>query len=100
MIKMHSTNPEVKRIANELKVACEIYYHNINNIPIWYSKLVEEFDGYLSKDIISHSLDTLTDWGIAYGEYGETENGRAGYRWYIDKDSMWVIEDLYEKYYK
>lgn len=56
----------------------------------------------MSKNTVSESLDTLSDWIIIYGEYGSTENGRAGYLYFIDtKDGGdFKIRDLYEKYWK
>ena len=88
-------------------VACEIYHFNINNQPIWYSKLVSQFEGKLSKLAVSHALDVLADWGISFGEYGCTENGRAGYCLYIynfdghgDDPTGEMIKELYEKYWR
>jgi predicted transcriptional regulator len=78
-------------------VACEIYYYNQLKEPIWFTKLVKSLERHMDKTAVSCALDTLTDWMIIYGEYGETENGRAGYLWFVDNDA---IKELYEKYWR
>jgi hypothetical protein len=51
---------------------------------------------------VSNALDTLSDWMIITGEYGETTKGRAGYCFCIDTkdggDNR--IEKLYEQHWK
>jgi hypothetical protein len=96
------TDPEKKPVlSTELKVACEIYRYNLAKKPIWFTKLVEVFDGVISKQDISHALDTCTDWMIIHGHYDNLENGRAGYVYEIDLNSGGHgIPDLYEKYWK
>ena len=59
--------------------------------PIWFSKLVEELPN-LSPADISHSLDTLFDWGIIYGEYGETRPDHAGRLFKIYPEAEQMIE--------
>ena len=49
-------------------------------------QLVESLKDKMGKFAVSNALDTLTDWGIIDGEYGETENGRAGYLYRIDME--------------
>ena len=41
-----------------------IYHFNQNKYPIWFGKLVESLNGEISKNTISHAIDTLFDWGI------------------------------------
>ena len=90
------------KLSHELKVACEIWHYNELKEPIWFSKLVESLSRHMDKIVVSRSIDTLTDWMIVYGEYGETEKGRAGYCLYIDTHDGgdYRIRDLYEKYWK
>ena len=83
-----------------LKVACEIYKFNIENKPVWFGKLVESMEGVVSKNTISESLDTLTDWMIIKGHYGATGDGRASYLYEIDPDQVTMIKELYEKYWR
>ncbi|MFA5407645.1 MAG: hypothetical protein WC343_02620 [Bacilli bacterium] len=92
---------EIKNpLSNEFKVACEIYKSSENNEVIWYTKLVENLKGIISKNTISDALDTLFDWGIIKAEYGATERGRAGRLFMISNEAKPIIKDLYEKYWK
>ena len=83
--------------AHEFLVAVLIYRCNQRNEPIWYGKIVELLKDKLGKNEISHAMDTLADWMIAYGKYGPTENGRVGYCWYIDDDIEPIIRDMSER---
>ena len=89
-------------LSSELKVACEIWHYNRLNEPIWFTKLVSSLEKHMDKKVVSHALDTLTDWMIIYGEYGPTEKGRAGRVWYVDTHDGgdFRIRDLYEKYWR
>jgi hypothetical protein len=88
-------------LSPELQIACEIYHQNINKRPVWFTKLVEYFAGTFTREEVSHHLDTLTDWMIIEGGYGETVKGRAGYCFSIDLDhGGHMIPELYEKYWK
>ena len=90
------------KLSYELKVACEIWHYNALNEPIWFSKLSESLEWCMDKRSMSRAIDTLTDWMIVYGEYGCTENGRAGYCLFIDTHDGgdFRIRDLYEQYWK
>ena len=90
------------KLSSELKVACEIWHYNVLKEPIWFTKLVENLKGYMDKQTVSASLDTLEDWMIAFAEYGPTYDGHAGRVWFIDTHDGgdYRIRDLYEKYWK
>jgi hypothetical protein len=88
------------KLSNDFKIACEIYHHNINNEPIWISKLVEIFDGRLTKLEVWKSTDVLVDWMIAYYEAGSFGDGRAGFLWFIDEHTKPMIKELYENYWR
>ena len=96
---MKSTKP----VSSELFVAMMIYHiTEIKKEPVWFSKLVDSLQDYMTKNIVSESLDTLTDWIIIDGEYGPTDKGRAGYLYHIDTkdDGDFRIKELYDKYWK
>lgn len=82
--------PNKRKLSNDLLVAIQIY----KSQPSWFSKLVDEFKGILSESEISHCLDTLFDWGIIYGEYGETTPGRAGRLLKLTEDGVYIISEL------
>ena len=89
-------------LSKELKVACEIWHYNTLKKPIWFTRLVESLAWCMTKNEVSASLDTLTDWLVIYGEYGATDKGRAGYNYHIDTkdDGDFRVRDLYERYWK
>jgi hypothetical protein len=86
----------------ELKVACEIWHYQELGERLWFTKIVDSLAWCMDKKTISHSMDTLCDWGIICGEYSETEKGRVGRLFLIDTydGADFRIRDLYEKYWK
>lgn len=90
------------KISDDLKVACEIWHFNQINEPIYFTKLVESLKMYMSKQVVSHSLDTLEDWMIVYGEYGPAGEGRIARVFFIDTHDGgdFRIRELYESYWK
>ena len=91
-----------KPVSSELFVAMMIYHiTEVEKQPVWLGKLVDRLSDYMDKNHVSEALDTLDDWVIIAGEYGPTENGRAGYLYYIDtKDGGdFTIKKLYDKYW-
>ena len=87
-------------LSYELKVAAEIFGCHERGEKVWLGKLQENLTGEISKNTISAALDTLFDWGIIKAEYGETENGRAGRLLMISNETIPLIKELYEKYWK
>ena len=87
-------------LSSELKVACEIYHYNVLNEPIWFDKLFEFLSSVMNKKKVSTSIDTLFDWGILRASYGETENGEKGRLLAISQETIPLIKELYEKYWK
>lgn len=90
------------QLSNDLKVACEIYHlTEVKKERVWFTKLVDVLKDKMSKNEVSHALDTLwLDWGIVESEYGETENGRCGRLFYIDDERHGDrIKKVYEEHY-
>jgi hypothetical protein len=90
-------------VSSELFVAMMIHHiTEVKKEPVWFSKLVDELQDYMDKNIVSGALDTLTDWIIIDGEYGPTDKGRAGYLYFIDtKDGGdFRVKQLYDTYWK
>lgn len=69
----------MERLSNELKVGMVIYRMDIMGMRPYFSCLVKVLDGIMEKNVVSQALDTLEDWIMIKGEYGETYGGRAGY---------------------
>lgn len=79
-------------------------YHitEVERKPVWFGKLVESLQDYMSKIDVSASLDTLMDWFIIKGEYGPTGDGRASYLYFIDTwdGGDFRIKKLHDKYWE
>jgi len=86
-------------LSKELIVACEIYHFNFHLERIWFTKLCDSLKTHMSTNDISESLDTLSDWMIVEGNYGETEKGRAGYLYRVCENETNRIKYLYETYW-
>ena len=89
-----------KILSPDLKVACEIWHYQSIGERVWFTKLVESLSWCMDKDTISNSLDTLTDWCVVYGGYGETHDGRSGWLLFIDTQNNHIIKELYETCWK
>lgn len=87
-------------LSNEFIVASEIRHANKNDEKIWFSKLVEILKQVMARGTVAKSLDTLFDWNIVKGEYGETTPGYAGRLLKITNESKDKIDDIYEAYWK
>lgn len=89
-------------LSPEFKVAAEIYEYNEKKEKVWFNKLVKSLQskGGPSKATVAESLNSLFDWGIVKGEYGETEGGRAGRLLFITNESKDIIRDIDRKFWK
>ena len=84
----------------DLVIACQIYEMEERGNRVEFGKLVKELDGLVSKSAIPPILVTLANWGIINTEYGETEAGRAGRRYYISGEAREMIKQTYERFWK
>jgi len=95
---MKSTTP----VSYDLFVAMAIYHlTEVNKEPAHFGRIVEFVQDYVSKEDVSHAMDTLDDWMIIYGEYGPIGNGRAGRLHFIDTHDGgdFRIKELHDKYW-
>lgn len=86
-------------LSKEFIVASEIRHANRNNERIWFSKLVDILKPIMSKVTVAKSIDTLFDWNIVKGEYGETTSGHAGRLLKITNESKDKMNAVYEEYW-
>ena len=86
-------------LSKEFIVASEIRHANRNNEKIWFSKLVDILKPIMSKVTVAKSIDTLFDWNIVKGEYGETTSGHAGRLLKITNESKDKMNAVYEEYW-
>jgi predicted transcriptional regulator len=99
------TNSKKNPLSTEFMVACEIIKLRESGQKAWFSKLVETMDKKpaekrLSKATISRAINSLFDWGIVKGEYGETSPGRGGRLLLISNEAEKLVFDLYSRYWK
>lgn len=95
---MKSTKP----VSYDLFVAMAIYHlTEVNKEPAHFGRIVEFVQDYVSKEDVSHAMDTLDDWMIIYGEYGPIGDGRAGRLHFIDTHDGgdFRIKELHDKYW-
>lgn len=86
-------------LSKEFIVASEIFHANKMNEKIWFSKLVDKLKPIMSKVTVSKSIDTLFDWNIVKGEYGETTPGHSGRLLKITNESKDRMTTVYEEYW-
>ena len=87
-------------LSNDFKVACEIWYHQINGKKIWYAKLVTLLEGEISKNTITKTLDVLFDWDIVKAEYGGNDDEKPSKLLRISSGAEGIVSKLYEGYWK
>ena len=85
----------------DIVVACYVYHNQLSlEAGIPFAKLVDDFDGALSKSGILSSLNTLANWGVIRTEYGELESGRAGRLYSVSGESIVTVRTTYEQFWK
>ena len=60
-------------LSSDLKVCSVVYEYNLNGDKIWFSKLVEELKGHISKGTITKVVDRLFDLGVIDGNWEKIE---------------------------
>jgi hypothetical protein len=97
IMKNNSKN-NIDPLSIELKIACEIYRCNKNNIQCPTERLNIFFKqlGYTKKRVLQ-SIDTLFDWGIIRCEQDPDLENRI---YFITNETKPLIKSLYKKYWK
>ena len=85
-------------VSDEFLVAIEIYDLTRSGELVWFDKLVHHMSDSMDKDTIIKCRERLIDYGILKLDYGETEQGKKGRRYYIDRSAEPTIRSLHEKY--
>ena len=81
-------------LSDDLKVAIHIYKSN----EIGFSKLVDDLKSIISKNQISHSIDTLSDWGVVKGHYGKVRSGVYGRLFTVTDFAKPIIQQLIDQH--
>lgn len=93
----------ISPVDKPLFVAMAIHHlTEVNKEPAHFGRIVEFVKDYMTKEDVSHSMDTLDDWIIIYGEYGPIGGGRAGRLHFIDTHDGgdFRIKELHDKFWK
>ena len=61
-------------LSKDMIVAAEIYKYNVEEKPIFFSKLVSSLEGEVSRATISKSVDRLFDLGIVDGSWEKIDS--------------------------
>lgn len=78
----------------EQKIGVEIYRKNESKEPIYFSKLVEEFENQISRSTINKVIDKLFDLCIIDAEWIREEKNNKWVR------SLHISGGEYKKYFK
>ena len=88
----------MQRLPNDFEVAVRIFEYNEKDEQVWFSRLVEDLDGRMSRSTISKNIDRLSDLGIITGEWERTEDGRWIRTFRITGEASGLIRSICEKH--
>lgn len=80
-------------LSTDLQVMAMVYDYNIQDKPIWFSKLIELFKGNLSSSEISKAQDRLYDLGLLNTKY-ENVDGMWTCCWHIEDEGKSFINNI------
>lgn len=87
-------------LGKDLEVALQIYdTSNVNNEPVYFSKLVRILDGRISRNRISQALDRLFDDGIVTAEFKKV-NTKWARVYNVSGEAEGFIESIYDQVIK
>ena len=86
------------KLPSDFKIAIRIYRCNQRNEPTYFNKLVQDFEGKISRATVSKNLDQLLDLGIIAGDWQKSDNGKWIRTFKITDDVSSLISSLSEKY--
>ena len=86
------------RLPNDFEVAVKILRYNEKGESVWFSKLVEDLDGRMSRSTVSKNIDQLFDLGIITGEWEKTSDGKWIRTFRIAGEASGLIRSISEKH--
>ena len=85
----------MSRLKNDLRIIIEIYKSTeIDNEPIWLSKIVDNLSNYTNKSEVSMILDKLYGMDIIEMRY-ENVDGKMTNCYFIDEDALDFASEVY-----
>ena len=85
-------------LPNDFEVAVKIYNYGIKEEPVWFTKLVQDFDREdgMSRMTVSRNIDKLFDLGIISGDW-EKVDGKWVRTFKISGEATQLIKKIAEK---
>ena len=83
----------MEKLPSDFEIAVRIYEYNSRNEGVWFTKLVEDLEGRISRATISKNLDQLFDLGIISGEW-ENLNGKWVRTFRISGEASGLISSI------
>lgn len=86
------------KLPSDFEIAVHIYRCNQKNELVYFNKLVQDFEGKISRATISKNVDQLFDLGIVTGDWQKSDNGKWIRTFKIAGEASGLISSLAEKY--
>ena len=89
---------KMDKLPNDFEIAVKIFRYTENGEDVWFSKLVEDYNGKISRSTISKNLDQLFDLGIITGDWKKNEDGKWIRTFKIAGEANGLIRSISDKY--
>lgn len=84
-------------LSSDLKILCRLHeFIYVRKEQVWFTKLVNSFNGELSRTDVSKSHDKMYDLGIIDGEYQKTPDGMFSYCFFIEDEATDFAETIFK----
>jgi len=83
-----------KPISHDFEIALNILQWQDKEDRTYFGRLVEEFDGFISKLSVSKYIDRLFDYGIIDGDWEMKKDGKWYRVFFVDEDAYGLIKGL------
>ena len=84
-------------LTKEFEIASRIFEYTERGETVWFTKLVEDLDGIMSRVTVSKYIDVLFDLGIINGEWKQTEDGKMVRAFTIAGEAGPLVKQIFEK---
>jgi hypothetical protein len=84
-------------LTKEFEIACRIHDYTERGEMVWFTKLVDDLDGKMSRVTVSKYIDILFDLGMINGEWKQTEDGKMVRAFTIAGEAKKLVKNISEK---
>jgi len=84
-------------LTKEFDIACRIFDYTEKDETVWFTKLVEDLDGIMSRVTVSKYIDVLFDLGIINGEWKQNEEGKMVRAFTIAGEARTLVKHIFDK---